>query len=38
MTERLRPNLQTGFDLEARRDLLGARLAREVRVPHRAEE
>jgi hypothetical protein len=38
MTERLRPNLQTGFDLEAQRDLLGARLAREVRVLDRAEK
>lgn len=35
-TERFWLNLQARFDLEVRRDLLGARLAREVRVLDRA--
>lgn len=35
-TERLWLNLQARFDLEEQRDLLGARLAREVRVLDRA--
>lgn len=35
-TERFWLNLQARFDLEVQRDLLGARLAREVRVFDRA--
>lgn len=35
-TERFWLNLQARFDLEVRRDLLGSRLAREVRVLGRA--
>ena len=35
-TERFWLNLQARFDLEVRRDLLGSRLAREVRVLDRA--
>jgi addiction module HigA family antidote len=35
-TERFWLNLQARFDLEVQRDLLGARLAREVRVLDRA--
>ena len=35
-TERFWLNLQARFDLEVRRDLLGSRLAREVRVLERA--
>jgi addiction module antidote protein, HigA family len=35
-TDRFWLNLQARFDLEVQRDVLGARLAREVRVLHRA--